>query len=577
MSKANWMLTLVALLLLAALQPAHAQQCTFGTYRPFAAINGQSPSQTAVNNNNVYVGSSRLQVSHQTFGSGSINTNDISQSHYTGEPGIRIGHSGNANSYNNRIETTLNFRDPQNMAQFLPVTNLTFRLHDVDAGDNVTVDAYDQNGMLIPLTTAIYSFDGSSGSPYVSYAGGNRFTSSSNDASSNGRRGTVNLNFAGYQVRLIVFRYYDVNSNGTYTIAEMFGCNVPITLFKTTNGSAGGSFGFTLTNTTRNTGATVTTTAAGTPTQVDGNTSAGMQPFTVSTPGTAVTINESSLPSGWSLVGATCTDAGGAVVGSRSGNVYTLPALATRSGQALTCTFTNSRTNLRLQKALPNGRVLAGDQFALSIAGPGAPAAVTTTGSGTTAAGMVTHTTATAGSVYTLSEAAVGTTVLANYATTWSCTNTRPGGQTPSGSGTSFSVTPVAGDDLTCTFTNALTLVDLRITKTNTPAAGPNDQVNDVLLSGSQTTYTIVVRNNGPSAVANAIVRDTPTAGLSACALASPACEVTDGTATCPVVGTGAGQLSIANLQNTGAGGGVWVPGMDNGGEVTFRITCTVN
>lgn len=495
-----------AIALFACVVPnVQAQQCGAGTYRSFAAINGQSPSQTAVNNNNIYVGAARLQVSHQTFGNGTINTNDISANHYAGEPGIRIGNANTTTTtFNNRIETTLNFRNPQNMAQFLPVANLSFRLHDVDAGDNVIVDAYDQNGTLINLTTAIYSFDGSSGTPYVSYAGGNRFTSAgSDDAGNNTRLGTVNLNFAGLQVRQIVFRYYDPTMSGTYTIAEMFGCNVPVTVYKTTNPIAGGAFGFTLTNTTRNTGATVTTSAAGTPTQVDGSTATGTQPFTVTTPGTAVTINESSLPAGWALVDATCSNAAGTSVGSRSGNTYTIPAANTASGEALTCTFTNSRTTLRLQKQLPGGRAQAGDQFTLAIAGPGAPAAVTTTGSGSTATGTVTHASATAGSAYTLSETAAGSTVLSNYTTTYSCTNARAGGQTPSGSGTSFSVTPVAGDDLTCSFTNT------RRTRLTLAKVVVNDDNGTQLPSAwtlSASGPTPISGTTGSAAVTNAFV-----------------------------------------------------------------------
>jgi uncharacterized repeat protein (TIGR01451 family) len=110
---------------------------------------------------------------------------------------------------------------------------------------------------------------------------------------------------------------------------------------------------------------------------------------------------------------------------------------------------------LRLQKTLPGGRNGAGDQFTLAMTGTGAPASVTTTGTGSTATGSLTHSSALLGATYTLSETAAGTTVLANYNTTWSCTNAFSGGQTPSGSGTSFSLTPAAGDNLTCTFSNS--------------------------------------------------------------------------------------------------------------------------
>ncbi|MBN7137152.1 hypothetical protein A7A76_20675 [Lysobacter enzymogenes] len=55
---------------------------------------------------------------------------------------------------------------------------------------------------------------------------------------------------------------------------------------------------------------------------------------------------------------------------------------------------------------------------------------------------------------------------------------------------------------------------DLAITKTNTPAAGPNDQANDTLTPGQNTTYTLVVTNNGPDPVTGATVVDTPGANL---------------------------------------------------------------
>ncbi len=340
------------------------------------------------------------------------------------------------------------------------------------------------------------------------------------------------------------------------------------------------------------------------------------------------------------------------------------------------CTYVNAppSTQIRLQKALPNGRVADTDQFTLSIAGTGAPAAVTTTGSGSTADGMVTHATATANTAYTLSEAAAGTTVLSNYTTTWSCTNTRPDGQTPSGDGASFSITPAANDDLTCTLTNTLkprvtirkisvggtgsfsfsgdngiadqtlvtavagtpvsgavqfltnagvattitegappagyALTDISCTGlgsgTATPdlgtrtvtldaaatAAGANitctftntytppsadlsitksNNANGVI-AGTQTTYDIVIGNNGPASVANAVLRDTPSAGLVDCQLATPACQVVNGTATCPAVGTAPGELSMDNL----LGSGVPIPLLTMDSSIRVRMTCTV-
>ncbi|MCY7355509.1 MAG: DUF11 domain-containing protein [Lysobacter sp.] len=113
---------------------------------------------------------------------------------------------------------------------------------------------------------------------------------------------------------------------------------------------------------------------------------------------------------------------------------------------------------------------------------------------------------------------------------------------------------------------------DLAITKTNTPAAGPNDQAADTVTSATQTTYDIVVTNNGPDVVSDAVVRDPAPTGLGSCVLGAPACSATGG-ATCPAVGAGAGQLSVANLQ---APGGVLIPLLPASGSVTIRLACTV-
>lgn len=129
--------------------------------------------------------------------------------------------------------------------------------------------------------------------------------------------------------------------------------------------------------------------------------------------------------------------------------------------------------------------------------------------------------------------------------------------------------TPVASVTVSST-------ADLSITKTNTPASGPNDQANDAVVSGTTTSYDLVVSNAGSQAVTNAKLRDPAPTGLAACVLGTPPCAAGSGTATCPTVGGGAGQLSIANLQNTSESGGVLIPSMAAGSSLTFRITCTV-
>jgi uncharacterized repeat protein (TIGR01451 family) len=398
--------------------------------------------------------------------------------------------------------------------------------------------------------------------------------------------GTVNLNIPVPATAVIgpTFARFRVCTNNT----ALDNCNTPrgtvqsgevedyqfrvsrkLVLRKLTLGGAGGPFGFTLTNTVQTTGS-VSTAAANVPTEVDGDTaSTATQAFTISAPTTAVTIAESALPAGWSFTGATCTNAAGDTVGSLSGTTYTLTGAEIGASVSFICTFTNSRLPiLRLQKSLPDGRFAAGDQFTLQIAGSGGPASVTTTGAGSTATGVATLNPGAIGAVYTFDEIAAGGANLGSYQIAWNCSNTLAGGQTPGGTGSSFSLTAVAGDDLTCTFVNTRNrLADLRLTKTNTPGTnGEVDQAGDTLVSGTVTTYTLTVTNLGPDAANGAVLTDPAPTGLTCTAAACTAA----GGAACPAP---TGAALVAALQGAGA----TIPTLPNGGSVAISLTCTVD
>lgn len=398
--------------------------------------------------------------------------------------------------------------------------------------------------------------------------------------------GTVNLNIPVPATAVIgpTFARFRVCTNNT----ALDNCNTPrgtvqsgevedyqfrvsrkLVLRKLTLGGAGGPFGFTLTNTVQTTGS-VSTAAANVPTEVDGDTaSTATQAFTINAPTTAVTIAESALPPGWSFTGATCTNAAGDTVGSLSGTTYTLTGAEIGASVSFTCTFTNSRLPiLRLQKSLPDGRFAAGDQFTLQIAGSGGPASVTTTGAGSTATGVATLNPGAIGAIYTFSETAAAGADLGNYQIAWNCSNALAGGQTPNGSGSSFSLTAVAGDDLTCTFVNTRNRqADLRLTKTNTPGVnGEVDQPGDTLVSGTVTTYTLTVTNLGPDAADGAVLTDPAPTGLTC---TSAACTAAGG-AVCPAP---TGAVLVAALQGAGA----TIPTLPNGGSVAIALTCTVD
>ncbi|MCH6482649.1 DUF11 domain-containing protein [Pseudoxanthomonas sp. LH2527] len=344
----------------------------------------------------------------------------------------------------------------------------------------------------------------------------------------------------------------DFNGDGLLIGVSVVEPTPTVTVRKISNGGAG-TFNFTGTNGYAATA--VTTAVAGTP--VNGTTR------TLGTVGASTDITEATTP-GYRLTGVSCTGLGSggtatvsglSAGGVAGGGTVRLSAAATTFNSDIVCTFTNEKLPiLRLRKSLPNGRVQATDQFSLSMTGPNAPTAITTTGSGSTATGILTHAGATTGSLYTLAEGAAGTTVLAQYDSTYTCTNARAGGQTPSGTGVSFGITPVAGDDLTCTFANAARLADVSILKT---ASDP------VRLPGQAVQFTLLVSNAGAAAANGTQVRDPVAAGLDCTALSCTAA----GAAACPVSPT------VAGLQ---AAPGLTIPTLPAGGSISLLLTCTV-
>lgn len=139
-----------------------------------------------------------------------------------------------------------------------------------------------------------------------------------------------------------------------------------------------------------------------------------------------------------------------------------------------------------------------------------------------------------------------------------------PNGTTRGGAG-SVTSAPARSAMPICDFTAS---ANLRITKTNTPLAGPSDQPADTVVSGSTTTYTVVVTNDGPDAVTGARVSDTPGAGLT-CAAAAPVTCASPTAGVCP-----AGALTVASL-GTGVALGT-LPATTGSNTATFTFACTV-
>jgi len=268
---------------------------------------------------------------------------------------------------------------------------------------------------------------------------------------------------------------------------------------------------------------------------------------------------------------------------SASGSGLHNSASAVLQGVPTNTTFTaaacrNSPTPVwvTLRKQLV-GRAIATDQVQVRVrSGGNVAATATTTGSSAPATASTGVVVLPAGNTMQFEEAVKtnGTgadQALANYGTTLACTNATATSTTvlPTGAGTALATsqqwaefTPAGGDDLDCLITNSPFRANLSISKTNTPALGPNDQAGDTVTSGTPTTYTIVVRNDGPNAANNAVVRDPVAAGLSC--TTDPTCSATG--ASCPI------SLSINSLQNAG----LVIPSLPSAGVVTFTLTCTV-
>jgi len=149
----------------------------------------------------------------------------------------------------------------------------------------------------------------------------------------------------------------------------------------------------------------------------------------------------------------------------------------------ITCTLTNiaHQPRLILQKALTtSGRLNAADQFIVQVNQGVSPlASGTTAGAGSAVTGGVAGPIFLgAGVNYTLTEVMAGGSVsaLSAYDTRISCTNTNGSSSTvlPSGSGTSFSLTPQLDDVISCTLTNGNPRI--RVNKTVTTVRNGTDR-----------------------------------------------------------------------------------------------------
>ena len=227
------------------------------------------------------------------------------------------------------------------------------------------------------------------------------------------------------------------------------------------------SFAFTSTTSTiANTPQWTTLAGASTPqTLVDNQTKRITVPLSATGGTETLTITE-TLATFWEPgVTITCTAASGAAANPATVNntTRTITANLTGANFGADCTITNTKRPKVTMVKQVGGRVNTTDQFTLTATGGGtltdasgttitAPVTVTTTGTATTAQ---TTFVSQPGQTLTITDTAASGT-LSNYVTVYACTNALVGSSTvlPSGSTTTFTLTPAAGDDITCTYTN---------------------------------------------------------------------------------------------------------------------------
>ncbi|MCB1657470.1 MAG: hypothetical protein KDI39_04520 [Pseudomonadales bacterium] len=209
-------------------------------------------------------------------------------------------------------------------------------------------------------------------------------------------------------------------------------------------------------------GTTASTTVGGGVLTTAGVGSYSATGYYAATVGTVYTITEAISGAGSNLANystsISCTNA-------TSGSSTVLPTgtatsfdITPQFNDDITCTLTNiTHPRIAFSKALSTARASNTDQFLMRLQGGATNVSTTTTGTGSTVTnGAIAATQVVAATSYTLSETASGSTVLANYNARISCTNNYGASVTtlPSGAGTSFSITPQLGDDISCTLTN---------------------------------------------------------------------------------------------------------------------------
>lgn len=282
------------------------------------------------------------------------------------------------------------------------------------------------------------------------------------------------------------------------------------------------------------------------------NTPVSSATYPVTNHAAAITLAE-TVPSGYVLTGATCTDQDNASVAATvntAGGQVTIATANYRANQTITCTFSNSATaSLALAKTWVNAAV--NDTAVLSATGGANNATLSSTANTASETDTGTAVQVAPGNVITLAETLGAGNARTYTASAWTCS----GGSL---SGNTLTLTSAhVGQAIVCTITNSARVTDVSVVKST--AAGP-------AVSGQVRNFTVVVSNAGPSAADGSIVSDTPGTGLTCPVSGNPISCTASGGAACP------GAAALPTLVS----GGVAVPTLPSGGSVTFTVPCQV-
>ncbi len=253
----------------------------------------------------------------------------------------------------------------------------------------------------------------------------------------------------------------------------------------------------------------------------------------------------------------------------------TPPYTVQAADRAIICTYTNTRLaapTLTVAKQIVS-RASTTDQFTVNIKNSGGTttyASATTSGTGLIATSPTY--TATPGTTYLFDESASAGTGFALYSKRYSCTNAYAASSTvlPAASGTSFTLTPQAGDAITCTFVNDPTpTASLTLQKV---VSGGTSQVSDwTLTAAGSTTYSGLT---GSSTVTAAQVEPgtyaLSEAGPSGYTASDYSCVKNGGTAVSGnSISLVAGDTAVCTITNTAITGPI-------GGTPAAPLTCPV-